>query len=85
MNVNDKVRVELTEKGLEVYRQHHQKFCDAVPLNTLPWFSEQAKRTEPVLEVQLWDLMHLFGSEMHAGAEILFKCNEIEVIHEESE
>lgn len=77
VNLNDRVRVVLTEKGLEVYRKH---FIDLQEKHKTGLWSESTKRTNPVLEIQLWVLIEMFGPAMYMSAPQVFKTNEIEML-----
>lgn len=64
-NINDQVRVKLTEAGLALLRAQHEQM-------NIEW-----RRNDPFVppkvdadgwtEYQLWDLMFTFGQEMHMG------------------
>lgn len=66
MNINDKVSVKLTPKGLEVLIGY---------LN--PLGVEYTPRQDCWYIDQLWCLMAIFGPFMRAGAPILFEDNKI--------
>lgn len=68
INLNDRVRVRLTPSGKKRYEAFHGHFLQAV-------------HAPEVLEVQLHELMHVFGPLMRMGAyEAFFEKNEIELI-----
>lgn len=71
MNINDLVRVKLTEYGVE-----HLKTKDPVALEY--HFDKETK----MLETEMWNLMYIFGDEMYMGAKQVFENNNIEIMHE---
>jgi hypothetical protein len=76
MNINKKVKVTLTEAGLEMYNDHFKQVNDNIPYDT-PYFEGESKRTDIELETQLWSLFALFHSAMHVGGIKVFEDNEI--------
>jgi len=74
MNINDKVTVILTDYGREVlykYRTNlEEKF--KFKFKSLHNCDQNGKYVE-----QLWQIMHIFGSEMYVGAKQVFLNNQI--------
>lgn len=74
-NINDYVKVKLTEKGKYIY--YHQ--FDAInqniqkiggkPLNPI----ELKYDDEGYVEFQMWHLMEIFGEHLHIGCDIPFE------------
>jgi hypothetical protein len=81
MNINDRVKVTLTEAGLEMYRKHFKKVSDSIPLET-SYFDDEAKRTDAELETQLWSLFEIFHPAMDMGGDQVFKDNEIVILED---
>jgi hypothetical protein len=80
-NVNDHVRVRLTERGLAILREKQQAFRAAfprVPPDTLPYGSPKTDAAG-WSEWQMWSLMAEFGEHFGIGAEPPFKT-EIEFV-----
>jgi|GEM_PF-2593157 len=70
-NINAQVRVRLTKLGAAAHNAHHR-----LALSERSW---TPKAEGDVLEVPLWDLMHIFGPHCFMGSPIQpFKDNEIE-------
>ena len=68
MNINEVVAVDLTSHGrLALYRY---EIGIGVPVHS-------SKIKGARLEMQLWDLMHVFGPEMVMGREPCFEGNDI--------
>lgn len=65
ININDIVRVKLTEKGKRVYRDH------------IGLYNLFDKSKEGILETELWDIAKIFGPMFYVGAEAVFENNEI--------
>lgn len=69
INMNDRVRVKLTDKGEEI--------LDAVE------FASYYERDGGYLEFTLWELMQIFGRHFHMGmTEMPFVNNSIELVRE---
>lgn len=78
MNINDRVKVILTDAGLHQYRKFYtevKKRCDNQPL-----WDEDIKRTEREFETSLWNLMEIFGPVTYMGAPQLFEINQVEIV-----
>lgn len=89
MNINDKVKVVLTNYGLEAYRDHYrQLYQQSIRITRLKsqeevydnYYKDDCTRTERLLETELWALMDIFGKCLNMGSEIPFKDNEIEIL-----
>lgn len=65
LNINDIVRVKLTEKGKRVYKDRTGSFD---------------KSKGDILETELWDIAVTFSHEFYMGAEPMFENNEIILI-----
>jgi hypothetical protein len=63
-NINDTVRVELTDEGIKYMQYHNYYYKELINGN--------------ILETELWDLMSIFGKQMYMTAPQMFKNNEIE-------
>lgn len=78
VNLNETVKVRLTEAGRKVYLEywapHVKKACGG----EVPQFLAN-KFNATYLEVQLHELMHVFGPHATVGAPNLFEDNDVEV------
>ena len=64
-NLNDNVKVKLTEKGLNILRVDHDELRTHVP--SLREFTPPTVDSEGYSTFQLWDLMERFGNQMYMG------------------
>lgn len=86
MNANDRVKVILTEAGLDAYRDYYKLIIrEAVAAggksdSLYRIFDKEVNRKDKELKTQLWDLMNMFGPKMFAGAIMVFEQNEIELL-----
>lgn len=69
-NVNDSVKVKLTEAGLEELRRQHDELYKRVPL--VGQYRAPKVDAEGYSEFQLWYLMQHFGHLFHLGAYLPF-------------
>lgn len=79
-NLNDRVRVKLTDTGRRIHRLDHDKYSVTCPKLTYfePETDEQGWST-----FQLWDLMKLFGSHIYMGMpELPFETG-MELLHDQ--
>lgn len=74
ININQRVRVKLTESGKGYAKQY---FSD----HRMYYSLEQIEKDD-IQEFQLWDLMNIFGPAMFLGGPTQFENCEIEVIEE---
>lgn len=63
-NMNDFVKVKLTEFGEKVYAEHYKQYETKRKLT---------RDDNGYSEFQLWQLMNIFGSNMYNGNKILFE------------
>ena len=71
INLNEYVKVKLTDYGLKVHRTHY--LVKSAPVYRPPRVDEQGYS-----KFQLWDLMNIFGSVMYLGnPNVPFENNEI--------
>lgn len=66
-NVNDHVKVRLTERGRTLLRKNHDKLFAPVPPAARMEFFLPEEDAEGWSEWQLWCLMQEFGPHMHMG------------------
>ncbi len=68
LNMNQNVKVKLTQVGRDILREQHFKLCEDASL-----VSEKFPYTEPNIDsdgytqFQLWILMKTFGPHLHLG------------------
>lgn len=76
-NVNDNVRVRLTDVGRAALRKNHDElFADWIKP---PEFVLRKEDERGWSEWHLWDLMHEFGRHMYNGCQVPFET-EIELV-----
>ena len=79
INLNENVEVELSEVGKQVYAKYYQGLSDIA----LKFSGKPLSEPPPTkLKVQLWDLMRIFGPELHAGTFTPFVDSEITISKE---
>ena len=71
MNINNLVRVKLTEHGI----------ANMIMKNPTAMEYHFDKDTK-ILETELWDIMNIFGDQMYLGAKQVSADNNIEIIPE---
>ena len=59
ININQLVRVTLTNEGKAIYGQHYRQYG-------------QYPIPPDVLETELWDIMNIFGKYLHNGCKMPF-------------
>lgn len=82
-NINDYVKVKLTEKGKYIYYHQHDELNEEI----LKWGGrllnpiELKYDDEGYVEFQMWDLMEIFGRHLCIGCDIPFETTiKLEVI-----
>ena len=76
-NINEKVRVKLTEHGRALHREDHKKLWAHLEQKA-PKYTPPKEDAEGWSEWQLWELMQNFGSHIGLGFRTPFET-EIEV------
>lgn len=77
-NINDHVKVKLTEKGRDIYYHRYDDWfgqfpnSDYVPIASYPEVDEDG-----YTEIQLWHLMEIFGPYLYNGCNVPFEDNNI--------
>lgn len=71
MNINNLVRVKLTEHGIAT-----------MIMKNPPAMEYHFDKDTKILETELWDIMNIFGDQMYLGAKQVFANNNIEIIPE---
>jgi hypothetical protein len=66
-NVNDKVQVKLTKRGLKVLDDLYET-CGYI---------KYSEHTSDTYKFELWELMNVFGESLFNGSEPCFESNEI--------
>lgn len=64
-NINENVKVKLTEKGLDILRANHDDLRTHVP--SLREFTPPTIDSEGYSIFQMWNLMETFGKQMYVG------------------
>lgn len=62
-NVNDKVRIKLLPRGVEMFDQYHR----GLGLDPAPYWKMHPPDADGWREFQAWEMMHLFGGAMMMG------------------
>ena len=74
MNINDKVKVQLTAFGADLWNKQYDNL--KIPVEYLP-----AKvATLDYIETQLWDLMAVFGPHIGLGRDVPFVACQMEIM-----
>ena len=74
MNINDKVKVQLTAFGADIWNKRYGGLnisAEYIPANVKPG---------DFLETQLWDAMNVFGPHIHLGGENTFVDCQMEIM-----
>lgn len=75
INLNDTVKVKLSDRGLEIHRESWDKImCNSPYQNS---YIPPSVDEEGYSYFQLWDLMHIFGSKVSMGLKLPFKDTDI--------
>ena len=77
ININDVVKVRLTEYGRKIHRGNHQKFWSMLGKCDVKYFPPEEDENG-WSEWQLWDLMNEFGKHVGLGSKLPFET-EIEI------
>ena len=77
LNLNETVRVRLTPAGDKIVRRWLKDFLPDGGTIVPRWAAE--KYLGPTVEMQLHELMAVFGPHLHVGGENLFERNDLEV------
>lgn len=73
INLNDRVQVNLTEYGKEIYCEYYNK----LHLGSLKLLQSELITSQTM---QLWELMNIFGSKMSIGmGNVMFENNDIHI------
>lgn len=80
-NINDCVRVKLTQVGRDILEQHHREMCASLS-DYLPYIPKE-EDAEGWSSWQLWILMRNFGGLTMGGMDLPFET-EIEIIEGKS-
>lgn len=79
-NVNNYVRVKLTEEGRQILRDEYAKRAAQHPADYFGWsYVEPVADQEGYVRFQLWSFMQKFGPHMHLGMKMPFDA-EIDII-----
>ena len=74
-NLNDKVRVKLTDLGRKIHKDNFYEFC----LDKFYDYNPPKEDVEGWSEWQMWDLFGLYGKHLYNGAPLVFETT-IELI-----
>ena len=74
MNINDKVKVQLTPFGADIWNKRYDGLN--IPAEYMPTAVEPFS----FLETQLWDAMNVFGPHIHLGGDVPFVDCQMEIM-----
>lgn len=74
MNINDKVKVQLTPFGADIWNKRYDGLN--IPVKYLPTKVKSGDFIEP----QLWDAMNVFGPHIHLGGDVPFVDCQMEIM-----
>lgn len=77
-NVNNSVRVRLTDTGHDVLERNHRALFTGYPEREFPEMRQVVEDANGWSEWQLWDLMSQFGTSLYNGCDVPFET-EIEI------
>lgn len=74
-NINDYVKVKLTDHGREIHKQQYEQW-----FKDMPWYeyTPPQEDAEGWSKWQMWDLMQTFGAVLYNGCKLPFET-EIEI------
>ncbi|HNA67293.1 MAG TPA: hypothetical protein PLN96_05055 [Zoogloea sp.] len=72
-NINEKVRVRLTDHGRAVHEIDHYLFWQEANIPDSPAYTPPEEDENGWSEWQLWTLMHAFGKHLYNGSELCFE------------
>jgi hypothetical protein len=61
-NINDMIKVKLTERGLNIHKQYHLDLLGNLDISTVPEVDASGYS-----EFQMWEFMAIFGPHMYNG------------------
>lgn len=80
MNLNDTVKVKLTDEGIKILKERYQYFNRMLAKQSIPIEPFELKLdAEGYYHAQLWHLLEDFGDKVFLGCEVPFENNVIEV------
>ena len=72
-NINDTVKVQLTERGREILKRQYEEAVERCPALKQFLYEKYKEDAEGWSEWQLWDLMFRFGQHMNQSGDPPFK------------
>lgn len=82
-NINNYVKVKLTDLGKKILKNYYKQLKDLYPnLNCTFKYEED---NEGYIEIQLWQFMKIFGPYFNNGAPLVIESNTINFIEENFE
>lgn len=72
ININDKIKVKLTDHGFAIWKDHEDEVWSLYPqlgkyVKSIDGYREK-QDTEGYVTFQLWDFMHIFGPHCYMGS-----------------
>ena len=69
-NINEKIRLKLNDKGREIHRQHYEAISKRLSIE----YTGPEVDADGWSEMQLWEVMELFGPHIHMGCVVPFEA-----------
>lgn len=81
INLNSEIEVKLTSYGVKIATDHYIKLMDGTSGNTREVIGDKLEsiKFHRAIKDELWDIMNVFGHEMHNGGPDIFEGNNITV------
>lgn len=77
-NINDWIKVKLTDKGKEILHNYWNRICLAVPqLKPDPSYFATHTDADGYTRFQLWEFMQIFGEHLRLGSPLYIENNEM--------
>lgn len=80
VNINDFIKVKLTDHGKDIYEHHNDHLIETVKNDCIKEILKPiplSYNDEGYTYFQLWDFMNIFGKHMFNGAEPVIENNSI--------
>ena len=67
-NINDCIKIKITDYGFEILEEQHQELIDRVPMYNVPFEEVKPKvDSEGWTRMQMWEVFEIFGPYMGMG------------------
>lgn len=83
--LNQKVVVNLTQKGKEVYVNYYKGIFENYDISIKKKYIDLIKeKIDDPISFTLWELMNVFGSHIYPGSDTMFENATIEIIEDDN-